>query len=240
MQIPKSAKKTSQITKLTLPFQQTPNSKKLSFVIVSDTHNCHEPITIPSGDFLIHLGDFCVEGTKEEIISFDQWLSKQSHKHKIVICGNHEHSPIKNTQTLLQQHLKNAILLQDESIEIEGIRFYGSKWISNWDKIPKNTQVLLTHRPPKGHGDKVFSGFHIGVKELSERVKQVKPQLHLFGHVHESYGVSKDEHTVYINAANCVGSPKDFKRREAIVLDYFTNSKLDLTKDIVSQTVKLV
>eukprot|EP01094_Clydonella_sp_ATCC50884_P022919 TRINITY_DN5376_c0_g1_i2.p1 TRINITY_DN5376_c0_g1~~TRINITY_DN5376_c0_g1_i2.p1 ORF type:complete len:249 (-),score=51.60 TRINITY_DN5376_c0_g1_i2:831-1577(-) len=61
----------------------------------------------------------------------------------------------------------NIIYLEDEAIEIEGVQFYGSPWQPEfcgwgfnltrgeelrevWQKIPKETQVLITHGPPKG------------------------------------------------------------------------------------------
>ena len=49
-------------------------------------------------------------------------------------------------------------LQTDESIEIEGITIYGSKWNGNWSQIPRNLDILVTHKPPKGHGDIIYTG----------------------------------------------------------------------------------
>ena len=63
--------------------------------------------------------------------------------------------------------LTNCTYLEDESLELLGIKFYGSPWqprFSNsafnlqrgselklvWDKIPSDTEVLVTHSPPLG------------------------------------------------------------------------------------------
>ncbi|MEO0896826.1 MAG: hypothetical protein AAFY71_10535 [Bacteroidota bacterium] len=41
-------------------------------------------------------------------------------------------------------------------------------------------------------------GTHIGLKWLEE----VKPRLHVFGHIHGSYGTRQTAETPYINAGN--------------------------------------
>ena len=52
------------------------------------------PAQLPTGDVLIHLGDFSVDGPrkgKEEARArFDRWLAEQPHPTKIVLRGNHD------------------------------------------------------------------------------------------------------------------------------------------------------
>ena len=43
---------------------------------------------------------------------------------------------------------------------------------------------------------------HIGCPELLDTVTKVKPQVHMFGHIHEAYGTDKKEDTFFINAAS--------------------------------------
>lgn len=56
-----------------------------------------------------------------------------------------------------------------------------------WEKIPANTDILITHGPPKGHGDTSDQGVSCGCEELLARIKVLKPALHIFGHIHEGY-----------------------------------------------------
>ncbi|KAG0279102.1 hypothetical protein BGZ95_002238, partial [Linnemannia exigua] len=61
-----------------------------------------------------------------------------------------------------------------------------------WKLIPEDVDILMTHGPPKYHGDIVSLGKdrHAGCEELLERLKLVRPLYHVFGHIHEGYGIS--------------------------------------------------
>jgi hypothetical protein len=68
-----------------------------------------------------------------------------------------------------------------------------------FDAIPSDTDVLITHSPPHGILDK-FMDRQLGCDVLLDRVKQVKPKIHLFGHIHGANGhIEKDG----INFFNC-------------------------------------
>jgi Icc-related predicted phosphoesterase len=109
-------------------------------------------------------------GEKDCIKDFDDWLGTLPHKHKIVICGNHDLCFEDNPKEA-RKLMKNAHYLEDETIEIEGLKFYGSPWQpefhnwafnlnrgeeikKKWDLIPNDTDVLITHGPPYGILDK--------------------------------------------------------------------------------------
>ena len=71
-----------------------------------------------------------------------------------------------------------------------------------WDLIPKDTDILITHMPPHGILDVASSGSNWGCKKLLVHSRDViKPKVHLFGHVHEGFGMKHVEHTTYVNAA---------------------------------------
>ena len=77
-----------------------------------------------------------------------------------------------------------------------------------WDLIPEDTDVLITHGPPHGILDLVPSDMsgnyeHAGCEELLLAVKRVKPKLHVFGHIHEGYGVARRARTTFVNACIC-------------------------------------
>jgi len=57
-------------------------------ICISDTHN-HQP-EVPSGDILIHSGDLTDNGSFEEMQEQLNWLSSLSHRHKILVAGNHD------------------------------------------------------------------------------------------------------------------------------------------------------
>ena len=72
-----------------------------------------------------------------------------------------------------------------------------------WSKIPDDVDVLITHGPPANILDSTFSGTHVGCPRLLKRVKEVKPRLHVFGHIHEGYGIDEEDSTVFVNASTC-------------------------------------
>lgn len=62
----------------------------------------------------------------------------------------------------------------------------GGPCLSKWNLIPLDTDILVTHTPPIGHGDLCASGVRAGCVELLSVVqKRIKPKYHVFGHIHE-------------------------------------------------------
>lgn len=79
----------------------------------------------------------------------------------------------------------------------------GEKLLAKWRLIPSDTDVLVTHTPPYGRGDRV-GHMRVGCEELAREVSErIQPQFHVFGHVHEGYGKSSDGTTIYMNASSC-------------------------------------
>lgn len=54
-------------------------------------------------------------------------------------------------------------------------------WANN---IPKDIDVLITHCPPRGHLDRL----QLSCVHLLREVWRVRPQVHVFGHIHEGVG----------------------------------------------------
>mmetsp|Transcript_53252 Transcript_53252/g.53677 ORF Transcript_53252/g.53677 Transcript_53252/m.53677 type:complete len:112 (-) Transcript_53252:185-520(-) len=70
-----------------------------------------------------------------------------------------------------------------------------------WRQILR-VDVLITHGPPLGRFD-VSNDHRLRCCDLLQEVQnRIRPRLHIFGHVHESYGTSYDGTTLYVNAAN--------------------------------------
>lgn len=56
----------------------------------------------------------------------------------------------------------------------------------NKSKCFVDTDVLITHGPPCGHGDLAVGDARAGCVDLLNTVEQrVKPLYHVFGHIHE-------------------------------------------------------
>lgn len=190
----------------------------MRIVLISDTHAQHRKLQVPRGDMLIHAGDICHRGKSLEVIEdFNAWLKTQSHQYKIVIAGNHDR-PFEKYPEQATSLIPEAIYLEDSGIQINGIRIWGSPvspWFLNmafnrsrgasirrhWNEIPFGTDILITHTPPRGIMDKTRLGFNAGCKDLLKAVKEVKPKLHVFGHIHEAYGKYQEGETTFINAS---------------------------------------
>ncbi len=190
----------------------------MQIICISDTHNLHSNLNVPNGDVLIFAGDITAIGEKEDIISFNNWLGTLTHKYKIVIAGNHDFY-LEDNPNYSKHLLSNAIYLCDEEITIEGIKFWGSPispafhdWAFNrkrgkeirkhWNLIPNDVDVLITHCPPFGVLDKNEFDENCGCEELLDVLnKKIKPKIHVFGHIHESYGLINQKNITFVNAS---------------------------------------
>lgn len=58
---------------------------------ISDTHNLHHQLDqLPQADIIVHSGDFCENGTEDEVLNFINWFIELPYKHKIFVTGNHD------------------------------------------------------------------------------------------------------------------------------------------------------
>lgn len=214
----------------------------MRIVVISDTHNLHRQVTLPEGDLLIHAGDFTISGGGSKyggnpydidvIRDFNGWLGEQPHRYKIVIAGNHDRF-FEDCPEEARALLTNARMLQDEVVEIEGLKLYGSPWTPTfppgnrywkfnkargseiaavWRKIPDDLDVLITHGPPLGIRDFLpsyeRSGQLCGDNDLYAEVLRAKPRIHVFGHIHAGYGAVSigalgNKPTHFYNASQC-------------------------------------
>jgi Icc-related predicted phosphoesterase len=186
-------------------------------VVISDTHGMHRKVDIPDGDVLIHGGDILGRGSLLELREFNDWLGELPHAYKLIIAGNHDWC-FERDEKASRELLTNGVYLQDESFEIEGVKFYGSPWQPwfldwafnlprgdaikiKWDLIPEGIDVLITHGPCYGILDKTSSGENVGCEELLKSLERIKPKFHLCGHIHEGYGILEKDGCAFINAS---------------------------------------
>lgn len=190
---------------------------KLTFI--SDTHGQHESLELEGGDILVHAGDLSKQGTEWEIKKFLEWYSKQPYQYKIFIAGNHDFFFEEHTEAEIKQILPdNLTYLNDSGAQISTLNFWGSpiqptffNWAFNrdrgpeiakhWAMIPAITDILITHGPPYGILDQTERGALVGCEELLSVVTERKPRIHVFGHIHEAYGIKKIGSTQFINAS---------------------------------------
>ncbi|MEC5165138.1 Icc-related predicted phosphoesterase [Flavobacterium sp. PL11] len=191
----------------------------MTLTLISDTHFKHNQLKLAGGDMLIHSGDLCGHGTEGEVLAFLRWFEEQPYKHKIFIAGNHDWFFEGHSKSFIDKIIPPSIhYLNDSGIEIEGLKIWGSPiqptfydWAFNrkrgpeinkhWKLIPKDTDILITHGPPLGILDKTASDYNAGCEILLKKVDQIKPKLHVFGHIHEDYGMIKKGKTIFANAS---------------------------------------
>ncbi|KAG8949737.1 hypothetical protein FRC04_008277 [Tulasnella sp. 424] len=151
-----------------------------------------------------------------------------------------DHAAALNLMTSPQARASNIHYLNCESFQIPSIdgrkswNLYGSPW-TPWyhaylaslppgvvDHISPDADIVMTHGPPRGVLDLTRKeGVHAGCPTLLNRITELKPRLHVFGHIHESRGSrvqrwenidklpepaadrpSQSTSTVFVNAAN--------------------------------------
>lgn len=167
---------------------------------------------VPECDLLIIAGDLCPVWNHDLKYQrywldtdFRQWLDSVPAKDVIAIAGNHD---------FLFQYFPEQVpqlrwvYLQDRTIVWNGYKIHGSPWQPNlqrwafyldketiqfmWDRIPIDTDILITHTPPKNYCDKIIEGEHVGCPVLLKRLYELRGlKMLIVGHIHEAYGSAK-------------------------------------------------
>lgn len=192
----------------------------MKFVAISDTHCRHKSLKLPKGDAIIHAGDLTYRGKKDEVMDFFSWFKSLDYTYKIFIPGNHDFFFEKESRQSLEGYIPPGVIyLNDSGINLNGLSIWGSPvtpwhfdWAFNkkrgkeiarhWSMIPAETDLLITHGPPYGILDQVVNGRPVGDRDLLKRVGEVKPKVHLFGHIHESYGRCSRDDTRFFNVSS--------------------------------------
>lgn len=161
---------------------------------------------------------------------FYPWCQQLPCDKVFYIAGNHDfvyewlmtdkggnHRKAKEVDKLFLQPNKKVQYLENSYKEYNGVKFYGTPWcpeLKRWAfyrpdeeltkefaKIPEDTDVLLTHCPPKidDYGTVLEGGVRYGLygsnfgcQPLADRLQQIHPKLHIFGHVHSGLHEPKE------------------------------------------------
>jgi len=197
----------------------------VKLVCISDTHNFPlSKLDLPEGDLLIHAGDATRKGSEGEVNAFNRELGLVKHRytHGIVFTpGNHDWYFEKKARYVgvggVEAKITNARCLIHKTVVVDGLRIFMSPytpWFNNWafnvkpgplmkklwSDIPHDTDVLVTHGPPLGVLDIVPPDYRRkGCEALTEAVKKLNLKLHVFGHIHASYGMVEKWSRYFIN-----------------------------------------
>lgn len=161
---------------------------------------------------------------------------------------------IKDMNEVIGSSEKTELLL-DNTYNFNGITIYGSPWcpdLKRWafyqdsdglkkkfSKIPNNTDILMTHCPPQvenygavTQSDNFNYGSDYGCQELAHIIKEKKPKLSLFGHVHSgSHSLQKIGNTYFCNV-----SILDERYKQAYNIKRF---QIDTENDFTIQDISL-
>lgn len=191
------------------------------FVALSDTHGNHHSVEIPPGDVIIHCGDITHKSNLPEITDFIKWFGGLNFQHKILVAGNHDRFIRKRKPEFFELINEHKIeYLENSLVQINGFSVFGSPFTLSysgigaftyndnpeaeriWSLIPDKIDILVTHAPPRGFRDfSMAENNNAGCNVLRDKVLSIKPRYHVFGHIHESYGIEPHGDSVFINAS---------------------------------------
>lgn len=202
---------------------------KVKITFISDTHNKHNEITklLPGGDLIIHAGDISSSGTKTELENFFRWYSSlRQYEHKVFIAGNHDWGFQDHPMMIaeLLEEYPDITYLQDDMYVLgddydTAVKIWGSPWQPDfcnwafnlprgealedkWNLIPNDIDILITHGPAYSRLDKVIGRSEsLGCEDLMARINEIKPKIHVCGHIHSGYGYNNNGDTHFFNAA---------------------------------------
>ena len=219
----------------------------MRITFISDTHTKHRQLELPGGDLLIHAGDIMNSGYSQyEVEDFCKWFEAQNYDNCVFIAGNHdrlfEDKP-ELVKEIVDEHgvdyLQDSELIIGEEWETQ-VKIYGSPWQpefynwafnlprcgdglkTKWEAIPADTDILITHGPPQGHLDVSGPPYNepdLGCELLRVKVDQQPPKIHIFGHIHGSYGYKFHNGTHFINAA-VLGENYMLRQHDGLVADW--------------------
>jgi predicted MPP superfamily phosphohydrolase len=134
----------------------------MKFTLISDLHLEFAPLTLPGGDVLVMAGDVCevksipTVGTMFQTVHtntsdfFKNEVAKYSRA--VYVLGNHEHYGFRFDKTVneIRERLanigvNNVTVLENESIEIDGVLIVGATTWTDCNKNDPITMNVLAH-----------------------------------------------------------------------------------------------
>ena len=197
---------------------------------MSDTHGMHRGEPLDEVDMIIHCGDASNHENpyfnENEFLSFWRWWLLYPARYKIFVPGNHDTFLESGLSRELRGGLDpNYWILIDETVVINGVRIFGSPYTprfgswsfmakrdklhKHWELIEPNTNIVITHGPPKYILDLNERLEPCGCRALARVIREIAPQYHFFGHVHgnktfENNGILEREGIKYVNCSQVI------------------------------------
>ena len=218
---------------------QEEGTKRL--VVVSDTHNAYSGLNLPRGDIFIHGGDILMTTRMLSTASgvaklreFNEWLGTLDFKEKIIIAGNHD-QPLQELGTeKARQLLSNAIYLENDYIEVESLKIFGSPLSSGHshndafqsEEFYQETKRVVSNMSGQMIDVLITHGPNFNVAE------NLQPQLHIWGHLHNGYGIHRPGKKVRgktlgaLSVNACIMTTKYNPDNIPIVVDYQFSSRI--------------
>jgi Icc-related predicted phosphoesterase len=198
---------------------------------LSDLHGeLPPPAHMPDCELLLIAGDICPLDDHHPWAQhqwlktkFARWLEKVPAAHVIGIAGNHD-MIFAQTQEPLAPNLPWHYL-EDESIELAGLRIHGTPWIpwmgrgwvfqdpeedeeeeflaKKFAASPAGLDILLAHTPPAGGPLALtMEGEYAGSAALAEVIERTHPRLVVCGHIHEGRGIERKGASTIANVSS--------------------------------------
>jgi Icc-related predicted phosphoesterase len=183
-------------------------------------------------DAILIAGDICLNSITRHFIRLLPEMAQYARCPIICVAGNHDYwninteFPTRNggyyIQNINSPLDKHVICLVEGTYILGGVKIWGSPYVDNkcgkkynwtkptqelwdsFDKIPSDTNILLTHECSFGYGDMTHGGDRIGSESLTAKVNSLPDlKLHVYGHNHKAGGVTGryDNGATWVNAA---------------------------------------
>lgn len=213
-----------------MPIDSQNTKKSIVVDCISDLHGNY-PL-LEGGDLLIVAGDLTKIDTKREYDDFCNWIQRLPYKKIVIIGGNHDNFIQYPDETGFAYWQGWSSYLCDSGTEFQGFKIWGSPWTQwfhgvnpkckafmlnsekelskKWAMIPDDIDILVTHSPAYGIKDQAkrpksqFGYECVGSKSLQmELATRLRPRLHVFGHIHEAFGIDAPtgDNRIRVNAS---------------------------------------
>ena len=160
------------------------------------------------------------------------WLAQAPATHKLLTWGNHDwcgqacsftaDAPTHASSTVLQILVDDGTSVPRNGRAGRSLSIWATPWSNpfmHWAfmkprealadvyaAIPQGVDILVSHQPPFGYGDRyedasTHQGEHLGSRELLDAIQRVRPQIVICGHMHAGQGRFDYDGTVIYNAS---------------------------------------
>jgi predicted phosphohydrolase len=194
--------------------------RELTVVAAADLHG-HLPELRPC-DLLVLAGDLVPYEIERDAdlcsawfaSEFAEWIAAGGAPETVAIAGNHDYWA-QGVPAGAHERLFGVdwTFLRDAAVTTRsGLRVYGTPWTRDdygsafeapvselsriWAAIPEGLDILITHCPPRGHGDELADNgetIHMGTDEMAAAIARARPRLVLYGHAHQAHGYRAED-----------------------------------------------